>query len=107
MLLSLQAVFAVYGPSSQVVTLTASNFQKLVVDSDEAWMVEFYAPWCGHCKSLEPEYEKLSKLTKGIVRVGAVDMDQHQSVGGPYGIKGFPTLKFFGNDKSKPSDYQG
>ena len=41
-------------------------------------MVEFYAPWCGHCKSLAPEWEKAAKALKGIVNVGAVDMTQHQ-----------------------------
>jgi protein disulfide-isomerase A6 len=41
------------------------------------------------------------------VSLGAVDMTVHQSVGGPYNIQGFPTIKVFGLDKSKPTDYQG
>ena len=44
---------------------------------------------------------------KGVVKVGAVDMDAHQSVGAPYGIQGFPTIKFFGNEKGSPIDYNG
>jgi len=39
--------------------------------------------------------------------VGAVDMTEHQSVGAPYGIKGFPTIKVFSSNKQKPLDYQG
>ena len=39
--------------------------------------------------------------------MGAVDMTEHQSVGGPYGIQGFPTIKVFGANKQKPLDYQG
>lgn len=70
-------------------------------------MVEFYAPWCGHCKSLAPEYLKAAKALKGIVKLGAVDMTQHQQVGQPYNITGFPTIKFFGTDKNKPQDYNG
>ena len=44
---------------------------------------------------------------QGIVNVGAVDMTEHQSVGGPYGIRGFPTIKIFGANKQSPQDYQG
>ncbi|KAL9963087.1 hypothetical protein ACROYT_G032258 [Oculina patagonica] len=98
---------ALYGPQSDVVSLTASNFNNLVINSDEVWMVEFYAPWCGHCKALAPEWNKAASALKGVVKVGAVDMDQHQSVGGPYGIRGFPTIKVFGANKNSPSDYNG
>ena len=62
---------------------------------------------CGHCKSLVPEYKKAAKALKGIAKVGAVDMTQHQSVGGPYNVQGFPTIKVFGGDKNKPTDYNG
>jgi len=69
------------------------------MDSDSLWLVEFYAPWCGHCKSLAPEWEKAAKNLKGVVKLGAVDMTEHESVGKPYDIKGFPTLKWFGDNK--------
>ncbi len=98
----LNANNALYTPSDDVVELTQSNFKSLVMDSDEIWLVEFYAPWCGHCKSLAPEYKKAAKALKGVVRVGAVDMTKHQSVGSPYNVKGFPTIKFFGLNKKSP-----
>lgn len=44
---------------------------------------------------------------QGIVKVGAVDADQHNSLGGQYSVKGFPTIKIFGANKNKPDDYQG
>ena len=94
-----------YNSTSKVVILTEKNFKKLVLDSDDLWMVEFYAPWCGHCKSLAPEYNKAASALNGLVKLGAVDMTTEKSVGSPYGIKGFPTLKFFGADKKKPIDY--
>lgn len=53
-----------YSSTSNVVELTPSNFDKLVVKSDHVWIVEFYAPWCGHCQSLTPEYEKAAKALK-------------------------------------------
>ncbi|MFH4974113.1 hypothetical protein AB6A40_000822 [Gnathostoma spinigerum] len=100
-------VSALYDSSDDVIDLTASNFHSRVINGDEIWVVEFYAPWCGHCKALAPEYKKAANALKGIVKVGAVDMTQHQSVGQPYNVQGFPTIKIFGGDKQKPSDFQG
>lgn len=47
------------GSKKDVVELTDSNFDKTVLDSDEPWLVEFFAPWCGHCQRLEPEWAKV------------------------------------------------
>lgn len=44
---------------------------------------------------------------QGIVKVGAVDADEHKSLGSQYGISGFPTIKIFGANKNKPEQYQG
>lgn len=101
------SVLALYPSSSNVVDLTASNFDRLVIDSEEIWIVEFFAPWCGHCQQLVPEYTKVSNALKGIVKVGAVNADEHKSLAGKYNIRGFPTIKIFGADKRKPEDYQG
>jgi protein disulfide-isomerase A6 len=98
---------ALYSSNSPVVKLTKDNFKKLVLDSDQLWFVEFYAPWCGHCKQLAPAWEKAAKTLKGVVNVGAVDMTTDEAAGSQYGIQGFPTIKFFGFDKSKPADYSG
>lgn len=102
-----QAMNLLYTASSPVVQLNQGNFSNLVTKSEDLWMVEFYAPWCGHCKSLAPEFEKAAKVLKGIVKIGAVDMTTDQGVGSPYDIKGFPTLKFFGINKGAPLDYNG
>ncbi len=92
---------------TNVVTLTDDNFAEKVKNSDELWFVEFYAPWCGHCKSLKPHWEKAATQLKGKVNVGAVDCTAHQTVCGNYGVRGYPTIKFFGSNKRKPEDYQG
>merc|ERR1712096_520652 len=97
-------VSAGYSSDDAVVELTSMN---QVINSDELWLVEFYAPWCGHCQRLEPEWKKAAKNLKGIANVAAVDMDKYGSVGSPYGVRGFPTIKVFGFDKSSPKDYQG
>jgi protein disulfide-isomerase A6 len=69
--------------------------------------VEFYAPWCGHCKTLAPEYEKAAKALGGVVKIVAVDATQHESLAQKYQVKGFPTLKVFGADKKAPTDFEG
>jgi len=98
---------AFYESGSKVVKLTAATFREKVVNSNELWFVEFYAPWCGHCQRLTPEWEKLAGALKGVINVGAVDMTTDQEAGAAYGIRGFPTIKFFGANKNAPEDYQG
>lgn len=86
---------SLYNSSSPVIQLTQGNFKSVVVNSTEPVLVEFYAPWCGHCKSLAPEYAKAAKALKGMAKIAAIDLDTHKGAGGPYGIKGFPTIKLF------------
>jgi len=52
-----------YTSTDDVVQLTSANFDQ-VMKSDELWLIEFYAPWCGHCKSLAPEWKKAAKALK-------------------------------------------
>nr|XP_023830057.1 protein disulfide-isomerase A6 isoform X1 [Salvelinus alpinus] len=96
-----------YSANDDVVELNPSNFNREVLQSDSLWLIEFYAPWCGHCQSLTADWKKTATALKGIVKVGAVDADQHKSLGGQYGVRGFPSIKIFGANKNKPDDYQG
>ena len=66
----LVVISALYSPSDDVIELTPSNFNKLVLGGEGVWLVEFYAPWCGHCKSLAPEWKKAASALKGVVSVG-------------------------------------
>lgn len=63
-LLCVAGSLAFYEGNSAVVQLDPNNFDKLVTNSDEIWLVEFYAPWCGHCKNLVPEYQKTAQALK-------------------------------------------
>lgn len=56
---------ALYTEDDGVTILTAANFQSAVIESEGLFAVEFYAPWCGHCKSLVPEWIKFGKAMKG------------------------------------------
>lgn len=68
--------------------------------------VKFYAPWCGHCKSMVPAYSALAKRFKEAgVPVVKVDATVESDIASEYGIEGFPTLKLFVN--GEPVDYSG
>lgn len=91
-----------------VTVLTVGNFEREVIMNEDMWIVEFYAPWCGHCKQLAPEWEKAATELKGTVKLAKVDTTVEKSLGEKYEIKGFPTLKVFPPfDKEKPVDYSG
>ncbi len=83
---------------SSVLTLNTENFEKHALGSKAA-LVEFYAPWCGHCKSLAPVYEELAQVYAGdpevvIAKVDATD-GANEQLGSQFEVKGFPTIKFF------------
>jgi protein disulfide-isomerase A6 len=95
---------------ANVITANHKNFKKIVLESTEVVMVEFFAPWCGHCKKLEPEYRAAAGKLKGLVKLVAVDCDNsaNRELCSRYGVQGFPTIKIFGEGKKgAPTDYQG
>ena len=83
------------GSDKDVVVLTESNYADLVLGSKDIWLVEFYAPWCGHCKQLEPEWNEAAAKLKGTVKLGKVDATVETGLASKYGIKGYPTIKYF------------
>jgi len=92
---------------SDVIVLTDSNFEKEVMQDDKsAWFIEFYAPWCGHCKTLAPAWEELATNLKGKIKVAKVDATVENAIGQKFGVKGFPTIKMFPAGKKTISDAQ-
>eukprot|EP00758_Cryptobia_borreli_P001093 Tbor_TRINITY_DN1932_c0_g1::TRINITY_DN1932_c0_g1_i1::g.3561::m.3561/K09584/PDIA6, TXNDC7; protein disulfide-isomerase A6 len=92
---------------SAVVELTDKTFESEVLNSGEPWLVEFYAPWCGHCKSLAPEWKKAAEELVDTVKIGAVDATEHKQYSAMYNVTGFPSIKFFAPGSSEPEDYYG
>jgi len=91
--------------ASDVVVLTKSSFKK-AVDDEKPVLVEFYAPWCGHCKALTPEYEKAATQLKASgIQLAKVDCTVEEAVCKDNGVQGYPTLKIFRS--GTPVDYQG
>ena len=81
-----------------------------MLETDELVLVEFFAPWCGHCTKLKPEWEAAAAKTKGMAKLTAVDATADESLGSEFGVKGFPTIKVFGPGKKsrkRYDDYQG
>ncbi|KAH8733435.1 thioredoxin-like protein [Ilyonectria robusta] len=105
----LAALAASATAKSAVIELLPTNFDKVVLNSGKPTLVEFFAPWCGHCKTLAPVYEDLAfslEYAKDKVQIAKVDADAHRELGKRFGVQGFPTLKWFDGKSNKPQDYK-
>ncbi len=95
--------------ASAVRDLASTNFDATVFDGTPS-LVEFFAPWCGHCKKLAPIYDELAdslQHASSKVIIGKVDGDEHKDLTAKYGISGFPTIKWFDGKSKDPQDYTG
>uniref|UniRef100_A0A4W5N3S6 Protein disulfide-isomerase n=1 Tax=Hucho hucho TaxID=62062 RepID=A0A4W5N3S6_9TELE len=86
----------VFVAASDVLELGDSDFDYTVAEY-ETVLVEFFAPWCGHCQQLAPEYETAATKLKGTVPLAKVDCTVNSETCGRFGVNGYPTLKIFRN----------
>mmetsp|Transcript_79249 Transcript_79249/g.164491 ORF Transcript_79249/g.164491 Transcript_79249/m.164491 type:complete len:482 (+) Transcript_79249:52-1497(+) len=87
-----------------VVSLTGANFDQHLKDNKKT-LVEFYAPWCGHCKKLAPDYEKAASILQGQeVSLAKIDATAEKDLAAKYGVKSFPTLTWFEDGQDVPFD---
>ncbi|XP_061576706.1 protein disulfide-isomerase A3 [Cololabis saira] len=101
----LLAALAGLARGSDVLDLTDDDFDSRIGDHDLV-LVEFFAPWCGHCKRLAPEYEVAATRLKGIVSLAKVDCTTSSNTCSKYGVSGYPTLKIF-RDGEESGPYDG
>ncbi len=81
--------------ATDVITLEDQTFDKEVMKSELPVLVDFWAVWCGPCKAIAPVVDALAAKYKGKLKVGKMDVDQHQVVPQQFGIKSIPTLLLF------------
>ncbi|XP_076893556.1 protein disulfide-isomerase-like [Bidens hawaiensis] len=105
------ASFSSATEKEHVLTLDHSNFTE-VVSKHKFIVVEFYAPWCGHCKNLAPEYEKAASVLSSHdppVALAKVDAnaEENKPLAEQFEIQGFPTIKILKNGGELVQDYKG
>lgn len=94
-----------------VTVVVAHSYKDIVLDDKKDVLIEFYAPWCGHCKALAPNYEKLAKMYTDVedfnkkVTIAKIDATANDV---PDDISGFPTIKLYpAGAKDSPVEYSG
>ncbi|KAI0027357.1 thioredoxin-like domain-containing protein [Vararia minispora EC-137] len=101
----LLASLALADGDSDVINLTETDFES-IVSPESLMLVEFFAPWCGHCKALAPHYEEAATELKGKgIKLAKVDCVDQADLCQAHGVQGYPTLKVFRN--GTPADYSG
>ncbi|MFL2639151.1 MAG: thioredoxin [Flavobacteriaceae bacterium] len=77
--------------------ITDSNFDEIVLKSENPVLVDFWAEWCGPCRMLGPIIEELSNEYEGKVVIGKLDVDSNQEFAAKFGVRNIPTVLTFKN----------
>lgn len=88
----------------QLVELNDDNFDRIVMGSNEIWLLKFSAPWCYHCNLMKPSWEAAAMELGANVRFGLVDADSNRALARRFEVQKLPTLKFFNAGYGKSDD---
>lgn len=81
--------------AGNLIEVNDANFQKEVLESNVAVLVDFWAAWCGPCRAMAPTIDAVALENAGKVKVCKLDIDSNPAVAGKYGIRSIPTLLLF------------
>ena len=85
------------GNGSSIQHITDDSFEPEVLKSEVPVLVDYWAEWCGPCKSIAPILEAVAKEYGGRLKVAKINVDENQSTPAKFGIRGIPTLMLFKN----------
>ncbi len=85
--------------SSKPVSVDIQSFQQFLLNSNLPLVVDFWAPWCGPCRQMAPAFEEASVAMSLKAQFLKVNTEEHQQLGGEYGIRSIPTMVIFKNGK--------
>lgn len=83
--------------STAIIDVTAENFQEEVIDSQTPTIVDFWAPWCGVCRTVRPQIDAFAEKEKENIKVVAVNAQEHPDLANQYGVMSLPTFLSFIN----------
>ena len=85
--------------AENIVDVTDSNFESVVLNSDIPTLVDFWATWCAPCRAITPIIEEMAEQYSGKVKIVKMNVDENPSTPGRYGVRGIPTLILFKDGK--------